>query len=154
MWIDNTKIINCTNLNGISSSITSSLTTHELEAVAKTAKESSKKSPLPAFPVIQIGSEGWLWHAGHRTVEEQDVQPNADDETRDWEVEEGSVDHQVRDTIFQGVPLVVCGQVDCRGEEREADASEEHYRKPYEGVWSEYLEKEKTITRPAQWWLR
>jgi hypothetical protein len=42
-------------------------------------------------------------------VEEQDVQPDTDNKTRDGEVEEGSVNHQMRDTIFQGVPLVIGG---------------------------------------------
>jgi hypothetical protein len=85
------------------------LTTHELEAIAETAKEPGKKSPLPAFPVIQIGLEGRLWHTSHWSVEEQDVQPNTDDETGNGEVEEGGVDYKMWDTVFQGVPLVVGG---------------------------------------------
>lgn len=50
-------------------------------------------------------------------VEEQDVEADTDDEARDGEVEEGRVDHQVRHTILEGVPLVVGGQVERWGEE-------------------------------------
>jgi hypothetical protein len=74
-------------------------------------------------------------------VEEQNVQPNSNDKTRDGEIEERSVNHQMRDTFFQGVPLVIGGKVDRWGEEREADAREKNYPKSYVGTRSKYLKK-------------
>ena len=121
-------------LNSISSCIAGSLATHELEPVAEPAEQTGEESPLPAVPVIEVGLEGGLGHAGHWAVEEQDVQPDADDKARDGEVEEGGVHHQVWHAILKGVPLIVGGQVECRGEEREAHTGEEDDAKSDEGA--------------------
>jgi hypothetical protein len=43
------------------------------------------------------------------------------------------------------VPLVIGGQVERWGEERQTDASKEHYPKPPKGAWSKYLEKKEVV---------
>lgn len=109
-------------LNSISSSVASSLATHELEPIAKATERAGEEGPLPAIPVVEVGPEGGLGHAGHRPVEQDHVEADVEDEAGDGEVEEGSVDHQVRHAGGERAPLVVGGQVEQRGEERQAHA--------------------------------
>ena len=51
----------------------------------------------------------------------------------------------MRNTVFQGVPLVIGGQIECWGEERQTDASKENYSKPPKGAWIKYLEKKEVL---------
>lgn len=51
----------------------------------------------------------------------------------------------MRDAAFQGVPLVIGGEVECRGEEREADPGKENQPKPLEGARSKHLENDEQV---------
>jgi len=51
----------------------------------------------------------------------------------------------VWDTLPQGVPLVVGGQVDRRREEGEAGSGEENQAEPYQPVGSKYLNWDFTL---------
>ena len=128
-------------LNSISSSVASSLATHELEPVAEATEQAGEERPPPAVPVAEVGPEGGLGRAGDRPAEEQDVEAGVDDETGGGEVEEGGVDRQVRHAGGEGVPLVVGGQVERRGEERQAHAGEEDYPEPEQGARTGHLDR-------------
>lgn len=126
-------------LDSVSSSIPSSLPSHELERIAEATHHARDESEIPPLPVPQVGRERRPRHADHGVVEEPDVEGDADGEAGEGEVEEGRVHHHVWDASFQRVPLVVGGQVERRREEGVAHAGEGDDAEAQEGVRSQHL---------------
>ena len=126
-------------LDSVSSSIPSSLPSHELERIAEATHHARDESEIPPLPVPQVGRERRPRHADHGVVEEPDVEGDADGEAGEGEVEEGRVHHHVWDASFQRVPLVVGGLDERRREEGEAHAGEGADAEALEGVRSQHL---------------
>lgn len=126
-------------LDSVSSSIPSSLPSHELERIAKATHHACDESKIPPLPILQVGRERRPRHADHGVVEEPDVEGDADGEAGEGEVEECRVHHHVGDALPERVPLVVGGEVERRREEGVAHAGEGDDAEAQEGVRSEHL---------------
>ena len=76
---------------------------------------------MPAVPVPGVCSGGRCRHTGHRVIQKPDVEAGSEHETRHREVEEGGVDHQVRDTLPEARHWSLVARL-IAGEKREKQA--------------------------------
>ncbi len=81
-------------LNCISSSISSSLSSHELETISPATQDSSQQCNPAPIPVLQVPPNAGLGHPKSWLVQEADVDENGASEKGQGEVEECRVDDQ------------------------------------------------------------
>lgn len=79
-------------LNCVSSSISRSLSTHELETISPATQDSSQQCNPATIPVLQVGTDAGFGHPKSWLVQEADVDENSASEEGQGEVEECRVD--------------------------------------------------------------